>query len=113
MDQALASTPDAALDRLALDRQMLEALCRANGVRHLALFGSAVRADFDVDASDIDMLVAFETSSPTVYAARYFELKEGLERLSGRPLDLVTLPSLRNPYLARQIDAEKVVLYEA
>lgn len=38
-------------------RSEIEALCRRLGVRRLDVFGSAVDDSFDVDTSDVDMLV--------------------------------------------------------
>jgi len=113
MDRALAATRDDVIERLALDAEALEALCRANGVRQLALFGSAVRDDFDAERSDLDLLVTIEAPTAATYADHYFALREGLERLAGRHIDLVTERSIENPYLRRHIIAEKVTLYSA
>lgn len=113
MDQAQAATPDAVIDRLDLDPEALAALCRANGVRNLALFGSAVRSDFDPERSDLDFLVTIEAATHTTYAECYFNLKKGLEHLTDRPVDLLTETSIENPYLRRRIMAEKVTLYAA
>jgi uncharacterized protein len=97
LDQAFAATRGAVIDRLALDPDALEALCRANGVRHLALFGSAVRTDFDAEWSDLDFLVTIEAPTNAAYADRYLNLEEGLEQLAGRPGDLLTDSSIENP----------------
>lgn len=61
------------------------------GIRRLALFGSVAR-DAANSSSDIDMLVEFE-GSPSF--DRYVELNFFLEDLLHRPVDLVTLPFLR------------------
>ena len=47
------------------------------------------------------------------YADAYFGLKEELERLFGRPVDLVSLASLSNPYFIREIEASRRLLYAA
>jgi uncharacterized protein len=104
---------DAVLERLALGRAELDALCLGNGVRKLAVFGSAARDDFDPRCSDVDVLVQLEAPSCAVYADRFFAIKEGLERMTGRAVDLMTEPSITNPYLKRRIDAEKVTLFAA
>ena len=44
---------------IEIDRERLEELCRAYGVRRLAFFGSVVRDDFRAD-SDVDILVEFQ-----------------------------------------------------
>lgn len=91
----------------------LERLCRRLGVQQLDLFGSAARADFDPDRSDIDFLVTLEPMSPTRYADAYFNLKEGLESLFDRPVDLLTDASLTNPYRRARIESERLRLYAA
>jgi uncharacterized protein len=49
--------------------------------------------------SDVDLLVAFADDLPSRFDA-YFGLKEGLEGLLGRPVDLVMPGALKNPYFA-------------
>jgi integrase/predicted nucleotidyltransferase len=53
------SRDPSALSRLGVDQQSVDAFCRRNGVRRLAVFGSALRDDFTPD-SDVDLLVEFE-----------------------------------------------------
>lgn len=88
-------------------------LCRAHGVRRLALFGSAARGDFDPATSDVDLLVEFADLPPAARARRYFELLEALEQLLGRTVDLVEPAAVRNPFVRREIDASRVEIYEA
>ncbi|NIR28169.1 MAG: hypothetical protein GWN84_02315 [Gammaproteobacteria bacterium] len=95
------------------EREGLETLCRQHHVRQLALFGSATRTDFDPDRSDLDFLVEFEDMAPGDYADAYFGLLEGLEGLFGRRVDLLTTPSVTNPYLREGIKATRVELYAA
>ena len=49
-------------DVIEARRTDLEDLCQRHGVARLALFGSALRDDFDPDTSDLDFAVKF--SSP-------------------------------------------------
>jgi predicted nucleotidyltransferase len=56
------------------------------GVKRLALFGSAARDELR-DGSDVDVLVEFE--GPATFRG-YFDLKDYLEGLLGRTVDLVT-----------------------
>ena len=86
-------------------------LCRQHGARRLDLFGSATRDDFDVQNSDLDLLVEFEDLAPTQYAQAYFDLKEGLERIFERPIDLVTENNLDNPYFRQRVHRERQNLY--
>ena len=87
-------------------RALVAALCRRHGARRLDLFGSATRDYFDSQHSDLDFLVEFEDLEPTQYAQAYFALKEGLEQLFGRPVDLVTENDLGNPYFCQRVQSE-------
>ena len=91
----------------------IAALCRRFGVARLDLFGSAARGDFDPATSDLDFLVAFQTEAKPRAFDNYFGLKEGLAEVLGRSIDLLTADSLRNPYLAREIEASRQLLYGA
>jgi|APFre7841882724_1041349.scaffolds.fasta_scaffold01764_7 predicted nucleotidyltransferase len=71
-------------------REEVAALCRRTGARRLDVFGSAARADFDPASSDLDFYVEFDELPPARYGDAYFALKESLELLFGRPVDLIT-----------------------
>jgi uncharacterized protein len=86
-------------------------LCRRAGARRLDAFGSVTRADFDPLRSDLDFVVEFGDVAPAAYARAYFELKEGLEALFRRPVDLLTPSSLANPYLRSRFIAERHTVY--
>ncbi len=86
-------------------------LCRRFRVRRLDLFGSATDARFDSTRSDLDFVVAFESLSGSAYADAYFGLREGLAELFGREVDLITEPALENPYLRRQVEAQRQRLF--
>jgi hypothetical protein len=86
-------------------------LCRRAGARSLGVFGSVLRNDFDPATSDLDFLVEFDDLPPAQYADAYFSLKEGLETLFGRPIDLVTRNSLANPYFRDRIARESRSVY--
>jgi predicted nucleotidyltransferase len=88
-------------------------LCGKYHVRRLALFGSATSQHFDPIRSDLDVLVEFQPMPPAQHADSYFGLMEDLQRLFGRPIDLIELSSIRNPYLRRAIIASQVTLYDA
>ena len=73
------------------------------GVRSLALFGSAAR-DEASDASDIDLLVEF---TGRVGLFHFLEVKEFLEAVLGRSVDLGTPDSL-HPRLRERVLREAV-----
>lgn len=91
----------------------IEELCRRYGVERLAVFGSAARDDFDAEASDVDFLVEFRGEARRRAFDNYFGLKEGLSAVLGRPVDLVTDRSLRNPYFLAEVEASRQVVYGA
>jgi uncharacterized protein len=94
-------------------RSEIEALCRGFGVRRLDVFGSAVGEEFDVDSSDVDMLVEFDAGPGFDWVGSYFGLKEGLERALGRAVDVVSVTSIRNPYFLDRVMRTREPLYAA
>jgi predicted nucleotidyltransferase len=91
----------------------LEAACHRRAVSRLELFGSAVRDDFDERTSDLDFLVEFDAATELPALDRYFGLKEDLEALFERPVDLVMPNAVRNPYLRAEIERDRRLLYAA
>lgn len=89
----------------------LAELCETYGVRRLEVFGSALRSDFDPKQSDIDFLVGFSEVHPLGAFERYFGLKEALERLFHRSVDLIEERAIRNPYFREAIERDRVLLY--
>jgi predicted nucleotidyltransferase len=87
-------------------------LCRLHGVRKLEVFGSILRSDFDPQRSDVDVVVEFEPRVANSFA-NFLDLKEALERLLGRPVDLVELHAVRNRRLRRYIEQSKSPVYAA
>jgi predicted nucleotidyltransferase len=73
------------------------------GIKRLALFGSAARDELH-EASDVDVLVEFE--GPATFDG-YFGLKDYLEALLGRPVDLVTDRGLK-PRARRHVERDLV-----
>lgn len=95
-------------------RKEIEAICRRHGVKRLEIFGSAARGeDFDPDKSDADFLVEFETSARKPWFGEYFDLKEDLSALLGRPVDLVQIKAVNNPYILKTINEDRELLYAA
>ncbi len=94
-----------------LDRPGLAPLCRRCRVRRLDVSGSAVTGGFDPARSDLDFLVSFEPLPPSDYARAYFMLSEELAKLYGRKIDLLTEPSLANPYFRKRVEAQRQTLF--
>jgi hypothetical protein len=101
------------MDKVAIDmpERELAALAERWQIEQLAVFGSVTRDDFD-QASDVDVLVTF---APDVRWTLwdFADLKEQLERLFGRPVDLVEKRALRNPYRRQHILSTARVVYAA
>lgn len=94
-----------------LPQAEIEALCREFGVARLAVFGSATTDRFDPTRSDVDFLVEFSEPSRTL--RHHFGFRDALERLLGRPVDLVAPKALRNPYFAASVAESRRDLYTA
>jgi predicted nucleotidyltransferase len=99
--------------RIEQKREQLAEVCRQHRVRQLALFGSALRGDFDPGRSDLDFLVEFEPLPPGTFADTYFGLIEALECLFERPVDLVVESAIKNPYFRESVARNHTLLYAA
>ena len=101
---------------LALAQPQLDAIaaaCRQHQVQRMHLFGSALRDDFDPGRSDLDLLVEFQPIDPGALVQAYFGLEQQLAAITGKPVDLVMADAVRNPYVRRDIEASKQLIYEA
>lgn len=98
---------------LVRHRDKVIELCGRYGVSSLAVFGSAVHGEFDPDRSDVDFLVELDPPTAMSRFDAYFGLKEGLEELLGRPVDLVDPSALDNPYFAAAVERTRHDLYGA
>jgi uncharacterized protein len=93
-------------------RAEIALLCRRFGVRRLEVFGSAARgADFNPDTSDADFLVEFAPDSTLPPLQQFFGLVDALERVVGRPVDLVEKGAIRNPFILASIERSHKVAY--
>jgi len=100
--------------RTIIDPQLAEvsALCRRYGVRKLVLFGSATTDAFDPQTSDIDFLIDLTDEGESLFH-RYFDLKDALEALFGREVDLVMVDALKNPYFIESVNKSRQTVYAA
>ena len=85
-------------------------LCKLHNVKNMYLFGSILTDKFSSD-SDIDFLVNFGQVDQYQYFNNYMNLKEKLEQLLSRPVDLLEEQTVRNPVLRRSIDHNKKLIY--
>jgi len=80
-------------------------------VKRLGLFGSVLSQNFS-RSSDIDVLVIFDTSENIDLFNKYFELKEQLEEVFERDIDLVVDKKFKNPIFRESVDRTRTVIYE-
>ena len=72
---------------LSVPMNRVSEYCRANGIKRLDVFGSALRADFGPE-SDIDLLVEFEPDRK-LGLFDFVRIEQGFADLFGRKVDLV------------------------
>ena len=95
------------------NRRALDSICAEFKVRRLELFGSAAKADSDGASNDLDFLIEFEEMAPRDYSEAYFGLLDALTALFEKPVDLVAISSVSNPYFLRSIEPTRTLLYAA
>ena len=87
--------------QVSVSEAALAAFCQENGIRRLAIFGSALRDDFGPE-SDIDVLVEFEPERiPGLLGVAGMELALS-ELFTGRKVDLRTAEDL-SPYFRQDV----------
>ena len=88
-------------------------VCVRHGVARLDVFGSALRDDFRPGESDLDLLVEFASMEPYARVDAYFGMLEELRALLGLEVDLIIAGAVKNPYIARDIERTRRMLYAA
>jgi predicted nucleotidyltransferase len=90
----------------------LKRILQAHKVKRAYAFGSVCTGNFNPE-SDIDLLVKFEDGiEPIEYSDNYFNLLFSLQDFFKRDVDLVTEPSLKNPYFIQSLNRTKQSIYE-
>jgi len=87
-------------------------LCKTHDVKYLYAFGSSVSDRFNETDSDIDLLVELDTGDPVDRGEKLLELWDLFELFFQRKVDLLTDPSIRNPFLRASIDSTKILIYD-
>ena len=57
------------------------------------------------------LLVDFNKAEVSDYFDNYFDFKYALENLFGREVDLLEEQTIKNPYLKKNVDATKTLIY--
>jgi predicted nucleotidyltransferase len=90
-----------------IPKEKIAEFCRRHHIKKLAIFGSAIRADFR-DDSDIDILVEFEPEH--IPGLAFFAMEEELSKILGRKVDLNT-PECLSRYFRDKVLQEAQVQY--
>jgi predicted nucleotidyltransferase len=96
---------------LGVERKDLVALCRRWQIAELSVFGSAARGEMRPD-SDIDLMVKFANDAHWSLWD-FVRLKDELEALFGRPIDLLSKQPIKNPFRRASIERDLTVIYAA
>jgi uncharacterized protein len=85
--------------------------CQRWGILELSLFGSILRPDFRPD-SDVDVLITFRTDAHWSLL-EWVQMRDELQKLLGRRVDLVKKQAIRNPFRRKSILNTQRVIYAA
>jgi predicted nucleotidyltransferase len=105
----MEGTPQEMLLSLYLDQ--VATICRQYGFARLASFSSILRDDFMED-SDIDVSCTLAPDSPVQSLLNWIHLRQALEDLRNRPVDLVD-PEWLHPLIRGEVRAVERVIYVA
>ena len=98
------------MDEIGKNIDIIRELCLKHKVHRLFVFGSVLTKKFS-KKSDIDLLVDFKDVDLYDYADNYFDLKDALEKIFNRDIDLLEDKAIKNPYLRQSIDSSKQLIY--
>ena len=88
----------------------IQQLCKKHKVSSLYLFGSYSKGNAN-ENSDVDLLVQFGNVDLLNYFDNFIDLKIKLEKLLGKPIDLVENKTIRNPFLKESIEQSQELIY--
>lgn len=86
-------------------------LCRQARVSRLELIGPAASGECPCEA-EVDVLVRFMHGQGQIFN-RFFDLKEGLEQVFGRSVDVTVEETARNPDVWESIEHNRRTIYAA
>jgi hypothetical protein len=96
-------------DARDVDSDVIADFCRRWRITEFSLFGSVLTDRFG-PASDVDILVSLGENTPlSLYD--WVDMIDELNRIFGRPVDLVEKSGLRNPFRRHEILTNRRVIY--
>lgn len=90
--------------------RIINDLCKKHKVKRLYAFGSVLTEKFS-EASDVDLMVDFDSIDLQQYADNYFSLKFALEATLHRRVDLLEEKALKNPYFKKAVEGQRQLIY--
>lgn len=93
--------------------ETIQSLCNQYRAKRLSLIGSAARDDFCAQTSDFDFVVEFEPFQRQGLRDPFFRLRQALEDLLGRSVDLIEFRAIDNPRFREAVEHDQQVLYAA
>ncbi len=97
--------------QIPIDREVIKLFCEKWKIREFYLFGSVLREDFGPE-SDIDVLIKiFPEAEWSLWDI--VEMREELQRLFGRKVDLLEAEGIRNPFRRYEIAQTRRLIYAA
>ncbi|WP_288369468.1 nucleotidyltransferase domain-containing protein [uncultured Algoriphagus sp.] len=100
------------MNMLEKNTEAIKTLCEKHKVAKLYAFGSVLTSAFN-EESDVDFLVEFNIQDIDKYVTNFFNLKDELETLFSREIDLIEYRAISNPYFKEEVDETKALLYES
>lgn len=92
------------------NKAIINQLCTQHNVKSMYAFGSVLTNQFNAN-SDVDLLVRFNDFDVGKYFINYTSLKESLENILQKKVDLIEEQTLKNPILIRSINNNKQLIY--
>ena len=92
------------------NQSTINQLYTQHNVKTMYAFGSVLTNQFNAN-SDVDLLVRFNDFDVAKYFINYTNLKESLENILHKKVDLIEEQTLKNPILIRSINNNKQLIY--
>jgi predicted nucleotidyltransferase len=82
----------------------IQEICKNSNIKRLYVFGSLGNDTFDINKSDVDLIVELDEKDPVEKGEKLMILWHKFEDLFGRNVDLLSTVKVRNPYLQQGKD---------
>lgn len=96
-----------------IKKEEIAATCKRYGINRLYVFGSALREDFRLGESDIDLLAEFGPVDITKKFHNFLDARNAFKHIFNNEVDLIMHGAVKNKMIAREIDRTKQLLYGA